>query len=274
MRPKILADLRYSSRFSLSAISTLWRCSRRWLRYGAWKVKPIMPAANAYLDAYAVGTSGAGPLAGRLDQLGHFAGSPVSAINTMRVAAGKAKPQALNFGLLTAEGVRAFKQALVAQHAQVIARKEPLAPGMAAGAGRCRSAHRRFGAVEGGGRCERRAAAQHAKPIHVPHSRGPIATARKRIANGARPAMWIDFLRTSPIGLDDNFFELGGHSLMALQLLPRIREKYQIALEPREFFANASIGKIAALIEDKLLTEIEEMSKQGLSKEAARTAAE
>ena len=81
--------------------------------------------------------------------------------------------------------------------------------------------------------------------------------------------MWIDFLRISPIGLDDNFFELGGHSLMALQLLPRIREKYQIALEPREFFANPTIGKIAALIEDKLLTEIEEMSKQGLSRGSA-----
>jgi acyl carrier protein len=79
--------------------------------------------------------------------------------------------------------------------------------------------------------------------------------------------MWIDFLRTSPIGLDDNFFELGGHSLMALQLLPRIRDKYQVALDPREFFANTTIAKMAALIEDKMLAEIEEMSKQ--QKEAA-----
>ena len=52
-------------------------------------------------------------------------------------------------------------------------------------------------------------------------------------------ALWTDFLRISPVGLDDNFFELGGHSLLALQLLPRIREKYQILLEPRDFFANA-----------------------------------
>ena len=35
----------------------------------------------------------------------------------------------------------------------------------------------------------------------------------------------------TPIGRDDNFFELGGHSLLGLQLLPRIRDKYQIMLK-------------------------------------------
>jgi len=69
--------------------------------------------------------------------------------------------------------------------------------------------------------------------------------------------LWTDLLLISPIGLDDNFFELGGHSLLALQLLPRIREKYQITLEPRELFANPTIGKLSAVIMDKLITDIE-----------------
>jgi hypothetical protein len=42
----------------------------------------------------------------------------------------------------------------------------------------------------------------------------------------------------------DNFFELGGHSLLALQLLPKMREKFQVALEPRELFANSTIAKL------------------------------
>ena len=55
------------------------------------------------------------------------------AINTLRVKPGEARPQALNFGLLTTEGIRAFKQALVARHPQVIARKPPAGPAAAAG---------------------------------------------------------------------------------------------------------------------------------------------
>ena len=270
MRPKILGlavleqifadrDLDFMALFS--SVASLWG------REG----QADYAAANAYLDAYAVEMSGAGrwPVVSINWDTWREVGM---AINTMRVAAGKEKPQTLNFGLLTAEGVRAFKQALVAQHAQVIARKEPLAPGMAAGV------------PAGAG--QRTAASQPSKAVAAAASGGPARQTHPRPAltqayhapeselQTALAAMWIDFLRTSPIGLDDNFFELGGHSLMALQLLPRIREKYQISLDPREFFVNATIGKIAALIEDKLLTEIEEMSKPGLSSEAARTAAE
>ena len=266
MRPKILGlavleqifaerDLDFMALFS--SVASLWG------REG----QADYAAANAYLDAYAVGMSGAGrwPVVSINWDTWREVGM---AINTLRGAPGKAKPQALNFGLLTAEGVRAFKQALVAQHAQVIARKEPLAPGMGAAGQRPAASvpAKAAAAATGGGGPARQT---HPRPALTQAYRAPESELQTALA-----AMWIDFLRTSPIGLDDNFFELGGHSLMALQLLPRIREKYQIALEPREFFANASIGKIAALIEDKLLTEIEEMSKQGLSKEAARTAAE
>jgi acyl carrier protein len=58
---------------------------------------------------------------------------------------------------------------------------------------------------------------------------------------------------TTPIGRNDNFFELGGHSLLGLQLLPRIRDKYKIALEPRELFANPTIAKLAVSIQEKLM---------------------
>ena len=268
MRPKVLGlavleqifadrDLDFMALFS--SVASLWG------REG----QADYAAANAYLDAYAVEMSGAGrwPVVSINWDTWREVGM---AINTLRVAPGKAKPQTLNFGLLTAEGVRAFKQALVAQHAQVIARKERLAPGMASGAAGQRASAsapaKAAAAPSGSGGPARQT---HPRPALTQAYRAPESELQTALAT-----IWIDFLRTSPIGIDDNFFELGGHSLMALQLLPRVREKYQIPLEPREFFANATIGKFAALIEDKLLTEIEEMSKQGLSSEAARTAAE
>ena len=231
-------------------------------------------AANAYLDAYAIGVRDKArwPVISINWDTWREVGM---AINTLRVKPGDSRPQALNFGLLTTEGIRAFKQALVAQHPQVIARKPPARPAPVAG----RPGQPRPGAAQ---------AAQAPRPHIAPAVAAPVARQthpRPALAQAYRApetelqtalaAMWIDFLRTSPIGLDDNFFELGGHSLMALQLLPRIREKYQIALEPRDFFANATVGKIAALIEEKMLTEIEEMSKEKtLSVDAARTAAE
>ena len=195
------------------------------------------------------------------------------AINTLRVKPGEARPQALNFGLLTTEGIRAFKQALVARHPQVIAHKPPARPAAAAGQMGQRQplgAGKALGAGTASPVAAAPARQTHPRPALAQSYRAPETELQTALA-----AMWIDFLRTSPIGLDDNFFELGGHSLIALQLLPRIREKYQITLEPREFFANADVGKIAALIEDKLLTEIEEMgSSKTLSVNAARTAAE
>lgn len=224
-------------------------------------------AANAYLDSYAIGVCGKArwPVIsinwGTWREVG-------MAVNTRRLRPGEAKPRALNFGLLTAEGIRAFKQALVARHPQVIARKPPAA-----------AAPARTAQVRPGARTAQvpktapviAARQSHPRPALAQAYRAPETELQSALA-----AMWIEFLRTAPVGLDDNFFELGGHSLMALQLLPRIREKYQIPLEPREFFTNATVAKIAALIEDKLLTEIEEMGKQEktLSAQAVPTAAE
>jgi phthiocerol/phenolphthiocerol synthesis type-I polyketide synthase E len=223
-------------------------------------------AANAYLDAYAVRTWGKSrwPVISINWDTWREVGM---AINTLRVPPGQAKPRVLKFGLSTVEGIRAFKQALVARHPQVIPRK----PAAAA----ARPPQQRPGATQ----AMPAAAVAQAAPARRTHPRPALPQAYRAPETElqtALVAMWVDFLRTSPIGLDDNFFELGGHSLMALQLLPRIREKYQIPLEPREFFAHATIGKIAALIEEKLVTEIEEMSKpnETLAAEASRTAAE
>jgi acyl transferase domain-containing protein/acyl carrier protein len=212
-------------------------------------------AANAYLDSYAIA-------------MWHKAKWPVvsinwdtwrqvgMAINTLRVAPGQAKPKVLDFGLATAEGIRAFTQALVARHPQVISRKPGPIP-FITGPQRPRPAGEQTRAPAGNGAPAATKPKAYPRPALATPYRAPATELETAVS-----AMWIELLRTSPIGLDDNFFELGGHSLLALQLLPRLREKYQIMLEPREFFANPTVAKLVALVEDKLLTEIEEMARQ------------
>ena len=226
-------------------------------------------AANAYLNSYAV----------RMWEKSRWKVVSINwdtwrevgmAINTLRVAPGQAKPKALKYGLGTAEGIRAFTQALVARHPQVISRKPAPVPFITAPQQRPAGA----GAAKPAG-----APAAAAVPVRKGYPRPKLATPYREPTTELETAvagLWMELLRISPVGLDDNFFELGGHSLLALQLLPRIREKYQILLEPREFFASPTVAKLAVLVEDKLLTEIEELARQDKARAAqpAVTAAE
>ena len=196
-------------------------------------------AANAYLDAWA---------AASLDR----AKWPVvsmnwdnwrevgMAVNTLRLAPGQDKSAALKTGLTTAEGIRAFDEALVARHTQVIVRGAPPGPRKVQGGARA--------AFDGAG------AGAKAKPKAKRYPRPALAQAYRAAATGMETELvdlWTELLLIAPIGADDNFFELGGHSLLALQLLPKIREKFQIALEPRELFANPTVAKLVAHIQNK-----------------------
>ena len=71
--------------------------------------------------------------------------------------------------------------------------------------------------------------------------------------------LWSDLLNLEKIGINDDFFELGGHSLLALQLIPRLRSRFQTEISPADIFGYPTVAAMAALIEEKLVAEIEEM---------------
>ena len=208
-------------------------------------------AANAYLDAYATARWGRArwPVVSVNWDNWREVGM---AVDTLRAAPGQAKPRQLKVGLSTVQGIRAFGQALAARQPQVVARAAP-APRPQAGPAGARGAARpgapRPGAAAGPGP---RAAPPKAKPKGYP--RPALSTPFREPSTPLETALaglWTELLMISPIGVDDNFFELGGHSLLALQLLPRIREQFQIALEPRDLFGNPTLAKLAAHIEEK-----------------------
>ena len=204
-------------------------------------------AANAYLDSFAIRNWGRAKWPTVSINWDNWREVGM-AVDTFRAGPGQAKQPQVK-GLSTADGVRAFAQALAARQPQVIVRAAPrpqnqvqprpgAAPAAAAGAPRAAEAKPK------------------AKPKGYPRPALPQpyqAPATELETNLA--ALWSELLMIAPIGRNDNFFELGGHSLLGLQLLPRIRDKYQVTIEPRELFANPTIAKLAVNIQGKILPE-------------------
>ncbi|MEL6864783.1 MAG: amino acid adenylation domain-containing protein [Bacteroidota bacterium] len=61
--------------------------------------------------------------------------------------------------------------------------------------------------------------------------------------------IWKTFLQKDRIGLDDNFFDLGGHSLLAVKVLSAARKALEVAIPLRVLFQSATLGQLAAYIE-------------------------
>jgi len=63
--------------------------------------------------------------------------------------------------------------------------------------------------------------------------------------------IWCDLLKTDKVGIKDSFYELGGHSLQATMCLSRIRQKFDVSLDFKDFFAVPTIETIVAIIVEK-----------------------
>ncbi len=68
----------------------------------------------------------------------------------------------------------------------------------------------------------------------------------------ALAAIWCEILKLPKVGIESNFFDIGGHSLLAIRVVSRIRDQFQVDLSPRIFFANATIAALAQIIDQEI----------------------
>ena len=87
-----------------------------------------------------------------------------------------------------------------------------------------------------------------------------------------------EVLKLDRVGVQDNFFELGGHSMLAVKVIARIQEKYQVNLPLRTLFESPTVEGLAMAITqlqaqqqdhqqlEQLLDELENLSDEDARK--------
>jgi len=71
---------------------------------------------------------------------------------------------------------------------------------------------------------------------------------------------WTDTLGIPGIARHESFFDLGGHSLLALQMITKLRAMYAVDLNLRDFFEAPTIAQLSAVIREKLVQDIAQLS--------------
>jgi acyl transferase domain-containing protein len=66
-------------------------------------------------------------------------------------------------------------------------------------------------------------------------------------------AMWADTLGLDKVGIDDDFFDLNGNSLIAVQLVARIREQFQVDLTVAGLFEARTSRALSERIEELIV---------------------
>jgi acyl carrier protein len=61
--------------------------------------------------------------------------------------------------------------------------------------------------------------------------------------------IWSDVLGVDDVRVGDDFFELGGDSMLALQVLWRLEECFDVELPLRALFAAATLAELAETVE-------------------------
>jgi acyl carrier protein len=64
------------------------------------------------------------------------------------------------------------------------------------------------------------------------------------------------------IGVEDDFFALGGNSLVAIQLVSRIRDGFEIEFGIQHVLERPTVRRLAEVVEERLLRRLEAMSDE------------
>lgn len=72
----------------------------------------------------------------------------------------------------------------------------------------------------------------------------PSSDEERRLA-----AIWCDVLAQEQVGVHDNFFEIGGHSLLAVRMLGKIRDAFELDIPMDAIFEAPTIARLASYLD-------------------------
>jgi acyl transferase domain-containing protein len=105
----------------------------------------------------------------------------------------------------------------------------------------------------------------HQRPVLKTGYVAPVNETEATIAD-----IWQGLLGIQQIGVQDNFFDLGGHSLIAIQVMSRLREAFQVDVPLRSIFETPTIAQLASVVaqkrvEDQLVAPTRIVARQAAS---------
>lgn len=106
------------------------------------------------------------------------------------------------------------------------------------------------------GKVDRRALA----PPDISEEQDKVFVAPRSALEKMVADLWAEVLGVERVGVHDDFFELGGHSLIGTQLMSRVRALFEIELPMSTLFDASNVAAMAAILEGRLVGELEEMS--------------
>ncbi|HLJ90483.1 MAG TPA: SDR family NAD(P)-dependent oxidoreductase [Candidatus Angelobacter sp.] len=159
------------------------------------------------------------------------------------------RAEALRNGILSAEGVAAFRRALAARLPQICISTLPLA---------LRIEQNRI-LLSGNGAESQSTPAMEQNRHARPEMRSPFVAPSTDVERSLA-SIWETLLGIDGVGVHDHFLELGGHSLLAIQLVSRIRSAFGVEATVREIFESPTIAGLASLIERRV-NESEELAR-------------
>jgi acyl carrier protein len=72
--------------------------------------------------------------------------------------------------------------------------------------------------------------------------------------------IWARLLGVERVGVNDDFFELGGHSMVAMQLISRLRDDFQVELPVKVLFTTSAftVAELVRVIDQYCIQEADE----------------
>lgn len=180
-------------------------------------------AANAFLDAFAADHTRRGTLTIAVNwDIWQELKLPVKSNESFAIR--QLLELDMQQGLLTQEGLEAFRRILAGNWHQVIVSKRDL--------------------LNRGTLIDE----QEQSRSQLTSANGEARTATEALLT----AIWTAVLKLPKeraISIHDNFFELGGHSLLAVQAISRIRQTFQVILPLRRLFEFPTIAELAQVLQ-------------------------